>query len=81
MINDDNEQSSKIQDSFRVLAILHRHEYRCLSRNLIKTCENTFSKEWESEPREDADAKSFMDAFFYVFGITRRRISSFVEPV
>ncbi len=48
-----------------------------LSWNEIKTRANAFSKEWESESREDAEAKSFLDAFFNVFGITRRRIASF----
>ncbi len=52
-----------------------------LSWNEIKTRANTFSKEWEAESREDAEAKSFWDAFFNVFGITRRRIASFEEPV
>ena len=32
-----------------------------------------FSKEWADESSEDAEAKSFWDAFFNVFGITRRR--------
>jgi len=52
-----------------------------LSWNEIKTRANTFSKEWQDESREDAEAKSFWDAFFNVFGITRRRIASFEEPV
>jgi len=52
-----------------------------LSWNEIKTRANAFAKEWESESREDAEAKSFWDAFFNVFGITRRRIASFEEPV
>ena len=52
-----------------------------LSWNEIKTRANAFSKEWEAESREDAEAKSFWDAFFNVFGITRRRIASFEEPV
>lgn len=52
-----------------------------LSWNEIKTRANTFAKEWEHEAREDAEAKSFWDAFFNVFGITRRRIASFEEPV
>ncbi len=52
-----------------------------LSWNEIKARANTFSKEWEFESREDAEAKSFWDAFFNVFGITRRRIASFEEPV
>lgn len=52
-----------------------------LSWNEIKTRANAFSKEWEAESREGAEAKSFWDAFFDVFGITRRRIASFEEPV
>ncbi|MEQ1487888.1 MAG: DNA methyltransferase, partial [Methylotenera sp.] len=52
-----------------------------LSWNEIKTRANAFSKEWQDESREDAEAKSFWDAFFNVFGITRRRIASFEEPV
>ena len=52
-----------------------------LSWNEIKTRANAFSQEWQDESREDAEAKSFWDAFFNVFGITRRRIASFEEPV
>lgn len=52
-----------------------------LSWNEIKTRATAFSKEWQLESREDAEAKSFWDAFFNVFGITRRRIASFEEPV
>jgi hypothetical protein len=40
-----------------------------------------FSREWKDEASEDAEAKSFWDAFFNVFGITRRRIASFEKPV
>jgi type II restriction/modification system DNA methylase subunit YeeA len=52
-----------------------------LSWNEIKIRANAFSKEWEAESREDAEAKSFWDAFFDVFGMPRRRIASFEEPV
>ncbi len=52
-----------------------------LSWNEIKSRATTFSKEWQDESREDAEAKSFWDAFFNVFGITRRRIASFEELV
>ncbi len=52
-----------------------------LSWNEIKSRAVVFSKEWEHETREDAEAKSFWDGFFDVFGITRRRIASFEEPV
>ncbi len=52
-----------------------------LSWNEIKTRATAFSKEWQDESREDAEAKSFWDAFFNVFGISRRRIASFETPV
>ncbi|MCK6407149.1 MAG: hypothetical protein L6Q60_14210 [Rhodocyclaceae bacterium] len=52
-----------------------------LSWNEIKNRAMAFSKEWADESSEDAEAKSFWDAFFNVFGITRRRIASFETPV
>lgn len=52
-----------------------------LSWNEIRTRAVAFSKEWEGESSEDAEAKSFWDAFFSVFGITRRRTASFETPV
>lgn len=39
-----------------------------------------FSREWLNETSEDAEAKSFWDAFFNIFGISRRRIASFEVP-
>lgn len=52
-----------------------------LSWNEIKDRALAFSKEWAGESSEDAEAKSFWDAFFNVFGVTRRRIASFETPV
>ena len=52
-----------------------------LSWNEIKDRALAFSKEWADESSEDAEAKSFWDAFFNVFGITRRRVASFETPV
>jgi hypothetical protein len=52
-----------------------------LSWNEIKTRSLAFSKEWQDETSEDAEAKSFWDAFFSVFGISRKRVASFEEPV
>jgi hypothetical protein len=40
-----------------------------------------FSHEWKGETRERAEAKTFWDSFFRVFGLTRRRVASFEEPV
>lgn len=39
-----------------------------LSWNEIKSRALVFSKEWENEVSEDAEAKSFWDDFFNVFG-------------
>ncbi|MFI5220781.1 MAG: class I SAM-dependent DNA methyltransferase [Bacteroidia bacterium] len=52
-----------------------------LSLNEIKSRAVQFSKEWESETREDAEAKTFLTEFFNVFGINRRRVATFEEAV
>lgn len=48
-----------------------------LSWNEIKSRAITFAKDWEDERSEDAEAKTFWDGFFSVFGMTRRRLASF----
>ncbi len=40
-----------------------------------------FTKEWEGESRERAEKDSFWNDFFHVFGINRRRLATFEEPV
>jgi hypothetical protein len=52
-----------------------------LSWNEIRSNALAFSREWADESSEDAEAKSFWDAFFAIFGVTRRRVASFEEPV
>ncbi|MDD3954648.1 MAG: N-6 DNA methylase, partial [Lentisphaeria bacterium] len=52
-----------------------------LSWNEIKSRALAFSREWQQESSEDAEAKSFWDGFFNVFGISRRRVATFEEPV
>ena len=47
-----------------------------LSWNEIKSRAIEFSKEWGNDFNEHAEAKSFMDAFFNVFGIPRRRVAT-----
>jgi len=42
-----------------------------LSWNEVKDRAVRFSKEWENETSEDAEAKSFLDGFFNVFGILK----------
>ena len=52
-----------------------------LSWNEIKNRAMNFSKEWESEEREHAESQSFWNDFFNIFGISRKRVASFEEPV
>jgi hypothetical protein len=52
-----------------------------LSWNEIKHRAISFSKEWQDETREEAEAKSFWDAFFHAFGQLRRHVASYEEPV
>jgi len=52
-----------------------------LSWNEIKSRAIEFSKEWKDDFNEHAEAKSFMDAFFNVFGIPRRRVATFEQTV
>jgi len=52
-----------------------------LSLNEIKDRALAFSREWESEKSENAEAQTFWNEFFNVFGVSRRRLASFEEPV
>ncbi len=52
-----------------------------LSWNEIKSRAIVFSQEWADETSEDAEAKSFWDGFFRVFGISRRRVATFEQSV
>ena len=52
-----------------------------LSWNEIRDRATAFARDWKHAEREDADAKSFWDAFFDVFGVPRRRVASFERRV
>ena len=52
-----------------------------LSWNEIKDRALKFSKEWADTSNEEADAKSFLDAFFEVFGVPRKKIGTFEHKV
>jgi len=52
-----------------------------LSWNEIKDRTVNFSREWAGTSNEDADAKQFLVAFFNVFGINSRRVSTFEHRV
>ena len=52
-----------------------------LSWNEIRARATAFSREWASASREQADKQTFWNEFFEVFGIPRRTVASFEEPV
>ena len=52
-----------------------------LSWNEIKDRAFSFSKEWADTHNEEADAKPFLDAFFNVFNISRKKIATFEHRV
>ncbi|MEN9852079.1 MAG: hypothetical protein RI996_22, partial [Candidatus Parcubacteria bacterium] len=52
-----------------------------ISKNEIRNRARAFATEWQDETSEDAEAKSFWDSFFEVFGVSRRRIGSFEHKV
>ena len=52
-----------------------------LSWNEIGNRAIAFSKEWAGEKREVAESQSFWNDFFNIFGVKRRTVASFEEPV
>ena len=52
-----------------------------LSWNEIRARATTFAADWRGTESEDADAKPFWDAFFEVFGVSRRKVASFEKRV
>lgn len=52
-----------------------------LSWNDIRSNAFKFVNDWKDETREHAEAKTFWDDFFQVFGVRRRTVASFEEPV
>lgn len=52
-----------------------------LSWNEIRSRALAFSKEWSGAESERAEKQSFWNAFFDVFGVSRRQVASFEVPV
>jgi hypothetical protein len=52
-----------------------------LSWNEIRHRAIGFSKEWTDAKREQAEKQTFWNEFFTVFGVRRRAVASFEEPV
>lgn len=51
-----------------------------LSWNEIRANALAFSKEWSDASSEGAESQPFWEAFFRIFGVSRRRIASFERP-
>jgi len=52
-----------------------------LSWNEIRDRSVAFVREWENESSEHAEAKTFWDEFFNVFGVSRRRLAAFEKHI
>ena len=52
-----------------------------LSWNEIRQRAITFSRDWSDASKENAEAHTFWDEFFHVFGKHRRTVASFEESV
>lgn len=52
-----------------------------LNWNEIRARATAFAKEWADEARERAEAQSFWNDFFEVFGVKRRRVAVFEKQV
>jgi hypothetical protein len=52
-----------------------------LSQQEIRSRAQAFVHEWTDAARERGEAQSFWNDFFNIFGVTRRRVASFEEPV
>ena len=50
-----------------------------LSLNEIRDRARAFAKEWAGETSERAEAQSFWNDFFNVFGVSRRRVAVFEQ--
>jgi hypothetical protein len=52
-----------------------------LSWNEIRARAARFAEEWELARYERGESQTFYNEFFEIFGVTRRRVASFEEPV
>lgn len=52
-----------------------------LSWNEIRVRAARFAEEWKDAHYERGESQTFYNEFFEVFGVTRRRVATFEEPV
>lgn len=52
-----------------------------LSWNEIRARAASFAREWSNASYEKGETQSFYNDFFQVFGVQRRKVATFEEPV
>ena len=52
-----------------------------LSWNEIRARAARFAEEWKNARYEKGETQTFYNEFFDIFGVTRRRVASYEEPV
>ena len=52
-----------------------------LSWNEIRARAARFAEEWQDAHYERGETQTFYNEFFAIFGVTRRRVASYEEPV
>src|SRR5947209_6344664 len=52
-----------------------------LSWNEIRARAARFADDWKGKGYEKGDTQTFYNEFFQIFGVTRKRVASFEEPV
>jgi hypothetical protein len=52
-----------------------------LSWNEIRARAARFAEEWKNARYEKGETQTFYNEFFQVFGVSRRRVASYEEPV
>ncbi len=52
-----------------------------LSWNEIRARAAVFAEQWKGAAYEKGESQTFYNEFFQIFGILRRRVASFEEPV
>jgi hypothetical protein len=52
-----------------------------LNTNEVRARAAEFAREWEDAHYERGEAQSFYNDFFGVFGVKRRQVATFEEPV
>ncbi len=64
-----------------IIRVIFTHYMPTLTQREIRERAVTFAHEWQDEARERAEAQTFWNGFFHIFGIERRRVAVFESPV